>query len=90
MIGRALSAVLIFFVRGYQVLISPWLGSNCRHVPTCSAYMIEALSEWGPLRGGWMGLKRLSKCHPWGTHGHDPVPQRPNKGQVHRAQEDAG
>ena len=81
MIGRALSAVLIVFVRGYQVLISPWLGSNCRHQPTCSAYMIEALREWGPVRGAWMGVKRMAKCHPWGTSGHDPVPLRPKKGK---------
>ena len=90
MIGRALSAVLIFFVRGYQVLISPWLGSNCRHQPTCSAFTIEALREWGPLRGGWMGLRRIAKCHPWGSSGYDPVPLRPKKGEVDGAQRDAG
>ena len=77
MIGRVISAFLIVFVRGYQVLISPWLGSNCRHQPTCSAYMIEALREWGPFRGAWMGMKRIAQCHPWGTSGHDPVPSRP-------------
>ncbi|MDA8695862.1 membrane protein insertion efficiency factor YidD [Flavobacteriales bacterium] len=72
--GRALSAVLIVLVRGYQVLISPWLGSNCRHQPTCSAYMIQALQIWGPLKGTWLGIRRISKCHPWGSTGHDPVP----------------
>ena len=81
MIGRVISAFLIVFVSGYQVLISPWLGSNCRHQPTCSAYMIEALREWGPIRGGWMGVKRIAKCHPWGTSGPDPVPLRPKKGE---------
>lgn len=90
MIGRALSSILIVFVRGYQVLISPWLGSNCRHQPTCSAYMIKALREWGPIRGAWMGLKRIAKCHPWGTSGHDPVPLRPNKGQAQGGPQDAG
>jgi putative membrane protein insertion efficiency factor len=90
MIGRALSALFIFFVRAYQVLISPWLGSNCRHQPTCSAYMIEALREWGPFRGLWLGLKRIAKCHPWGTHGPDPVPLRPKKGEGGGAQRDAG
>ena len=90
MIGRALSAVFIFLVRGYQVLISPWLGSNCRHQPTCSAYMIEALREWGPIRGGWMGAKRIAKCHPWGTSGHDPVPLRPKKGEGGGQPGDAG
>ena len=90
MIGRALSAVFIVLVRGYQVLISPWLGSNCRHQPTCSAYMIEALREWGPLRGVWMGAKRIAKCHPWGTSGHDSVPLRPKKGEGGGQPEDAG
>ena len=77
MIERVFAALFIVLVRGYQILISPWLGSNCRHQPTCSAYMIEALREWGPVRGGWMGVKRIAKCHPWGTSGHDPVPLRP-------------
>lgn len=81
MIGRVFAAFLIVLVRGYQILISPWLGSNCRHQPTCSAYMIEALREWGPLRGAWMGVKRIAKCHPWGTSGHDPVPLPPKKGE---------
>ena len=88
--GRAFAAVLIFFVRGDQVLISPWLGSNCRHQPTCSAYTIEALREWGPIRGGWMGLRRIAKCHPWGSSGYDPVPQRPKKGEGGGALRDAG
>ena len=90
MIGRAISAVFIFLLRGYQVLISPWLGSNCRHQPTCSAYMIEALREWGPIRGLWLGLKRIGKCHPWGTHGPDPVPLRAKKGEGGGPQRDAG
>ncbi|MEC7114142.1 MAG: membrane protein insertion efficiency factor YidD, partial [Bacteroidota bacterium] len=62
MIGRVFAAFLIVLVRGYQILISPWLGSNCRHQPTCSAYMIEAIQEWGPLSGGWMGVRRMAKC----------------------------
>ena len=86
---RALSALMILLVRGYQMLISPWLGSNCRHSPTCSGYMIEALREWGPFRGGWMGIRRISKCHPWGTSGYDPVPLRAKKGEGHGAQRDA-
>ena len=89
MIGRVISAFLIVFVRGYQVLISPWLGSNCRHQPTCSAYMIEAIREWGPLSGGWMGVRRVAKCHPWGPSGYDPVPSRPKKGEVAGRQQDA-
>ena len=81
MIGRVFAAFFIVLVRGYQILISPWLGGNCRHQPTCSAYMIEAIQEWGPLSGGWMGVRRMAKCHPWGTSGHDPVPLRPKKGE---------
>ena len=88
--GRALSAVLIVLVRGYQVLISPWLGRNCRHQPTCSAYTIEALREWGPVKGTWLGIRRIAKCHPWGSAGYDPVPLRPKKGEGGGAEQDAG
>ncbi|WP_417589699.1 membrane protein insertion efficiency factor YidD [Owenweeksia hongkongensis] len=66
-------------VKIYQWTISPLLPNSCRHTPTCSQYTIEAIQIWGPLRGIWLGAKRLSKCHPWGTHGYDPVPQKPNK-----------
>ena len=71
-----ISEVLILFVRFYQKLLSPLLGSNCRFQPTCSHYMIEALREWGPLTGLWLGIKRIFRCHPWGGHGLDPVPPR--------------
>lgn len=67
--------VLKFLVRAYQLLLSPWLGANCRHTPTCSQYALEALDEWGAWKGGWLTLRRLSKCHPWGTSGPDPVPR---------------
>lgn len=67
--------LFILPIRAYQYLISPLIGQNCRHTPTCSAYTLEAIEEWGPLKGMWMGMKRLSKCHPWGTHGYDPVPK---------------
>ncbi|MEM9389414.1 MAG: membrane protein insertion efficiency factor YidD [Bacteroidota bacterium] len=67
--------MLILPIRIYQLTISPLLGSNCRHTPTCSAYTIEAINEWG-LKGLWMGIKRISRCHPWGTHGYDPVPKK--------------
>ncbi|MGB1481052.1 MAG: membrane protein insertion efficiency factor YidD [Flavobacteriales bacterium] len=68
--------MLIFFVRAYQVLLSPWLGSNCRHDPTCSRYAIDALEEWGAWKGLGLALRRISRCHPWGTQGADPVPRR--------------
>lgn len=70
------SYIIIGIVRFYQLAISPWLGKSCRYSPTCSQYMIEAVQEWGPLKGGWMGLKRIGRCHPWGGHGHDPVPKK--------------
>ncbi|NQX91750.1 MAG: membrane protein insertion efficiency factor YidD [Flavobacteriales bacterium] len=68
--------VLIFPIRLYQWFISPFLGANCRHHPTCSNYAIQAIEEWGPIKGFWLGLKRIAKCHPWGTSGHDPVPKK--------------
>jgi putative membrane protein insertion efficiency factor len=67
-------------IRGYQILISPVLslilgpGGGCRFQPTCSNYVIEAVETHGVLRGGWLGLKRLGRCHPWGGSGFDPVP----------------
>lgn len=73
---KILKKIFILPVKLYQIFISPLLGSNCRHIPTCSQYTIEAIEEWGPIKGIWLGIRRLSKCHPWGTHGYDPVPKR--------------
>ena len=69
-----LSYPLIFLVRIYQYAISPLLPKTCRYSPTCSAYTIEALKKYGPIKGTWLGIKRISSCHPWGGKGHDPVP----------------
>jgi putative membrane protein insertion efficiency factor len=66
--------ILIGLVRFYQGAVSPYLPNACRHTPTCSQYMIEAVQKHGAMRGGWLGLKRIGRCHPWGTHGYDPVP----------------
>lgn len=66
--------LLISLVKVYQAILSPYLPNSCRYTPTCSQYMIEAVNKYGPFRGGWMGLKRLSRCHPWGGSGYDPVP----------------
>lgn len=68
--------ILIVPVRIYQWIISPWLPKTCRYHPTCSQYAIEALREHGPITGLLMGTKRILSCHPWGGHGHDPVPPR--------------
>lgn len=71
--------VLLLFIHFYQYCISPFLGKNCRHEPTCSNYMKEAIIEWGVFKGVFLGLNRLRKCHPWGTIGYDPVPKNNNK-----------
>ncbi|WP_313374113.1 membrane protein insertion efficiency factor YidD [Chishuiella sp.] len=68
----------ILIVRFYQLAISPWMGSNCRYQPTCSSYMIEALKEHGLIKGLYLGIKRILRCHPWGGHGYDPVPKKKN------------
>ncbi|MTI26365.1 membrane protein insertion efficiency factor YidD [Fulvivirga kasyanovii] len=73
---KLIKLIFILPIRFYQLAISPLLGSNCRHTPTCSSYMIGAIEEWGPLKGTWLGLKRISRCHPWGTSGYDPVPKK--------------
>jgi putative membrane protein insertion efficiency factor len=61
-------------IRGYQLLISPLFPSSCRYTPTCSVYTYEALTKYGLFKGGWLGIKRISRCHPWGGSGYDPVP----------------
>jgi len=65
---------LIALVKGYRLLLSPWLGSGCRFEPTCSAYALEALQRHGALTGSRLTLNRLARCHPWCEGGHDPVP----------------
>ncbi len=67
---------IVVLVKIYQWIISPILPQSCRYVPTCSSYMLEALRIWGPIKGTYLGLKRILSCHPWGGHGHDPVPEK--------------
>jgi uncharacterized protein len=71
-----LKKIFILPIRIYQLTLSPLLGANCRHHPSCSQYTIEAIQEWGVFKGIWLGMKRISRCHPWGTHGYDPVPKK--------------
>ena len=66
--------LLVLLVRGYQVALSPLLPASCRYYPTCSHYAIEALEKHGALRGGWLALKRIARCHPFRPGGFDPVP----------------
>ena len=68
-----MQTVLIALLKGYKLGISPWLPSACRYRPTCSEYMMDAIRAHGPLRGVWMGLKRLGRCHPFHEGGYDPV-----------------
>ena len=75
--GRAMSDLLtgglVLLVRGYQMTLSPWLGRQCRFVPTCSNYFIEAVRRHGPLRGTAMGIWRVCRCNPFSAGGYDPV-----------------
>jgi hypothetical protein len=74
-VRNTVANVLIGLVRLYQWGISPWLGPRCRFEPTCSSYAIAAIRRFGPARGGLLALRRLSRCHPWGASGYDPVPE---------------
>jgi putative membrane protein insertion efficiency factor len=69
-----MSRLLILFIRFYQLAISPWLAPRCRFTPTCSSYALEAVRKYGALKGGWLGIKRVCRCHPFGGSGYDPVP----------------
>ena len=66
--------ILIALLRGYRYLLSPWLGNRCRFHPSCSHYAIESLENHGALRGLWLSLRRVMRCHPWHRGGYDPVP----------------
>jgi putative membrane protein insertion efficiency factor len=70
------SRLLIAPIRLYKRFISPMLPPACRYTPTCSAYMVEAIEAHGPVRGLWLGTRRICRCHPWGGHGWDPVPPK--------------
>jgi len=79
MIKRILTFPFLLLIRFYQVAISPYTPASCRYAPTCSHYAIEALEVHGLFKGSWLAIKRISKCHPWGGNGYDPVPEK--KGQ---------
>jgi uncharacterized protein len=72
---------LIGIVRIYQVTISPWTPASCRFTPTCSSYAKEAIEHHGAARGGWLAVRRIGRCHPWGGFGYDPVPLTPDDEQ---------
>lgn len=68
--------IILLLIRFYQKYISIFLGKNCRFIPTCSAYTYEAIERFGILKGGFLGIKRILKCHPWNPGGFDPVPEK--------------
>ena len=68
--------IILLLIRFYQKYISIFLGKNCRFIPTCSAYTYEAIERFGVLKGGFLGIKRILKCHPWHPGGFDPVPKK--------------
>lgn len=74
--GRVMSLLLNAAIRVYQLLVSPLLGPRCRFYPSCSAYALQAIQTHGPLRGSWLALGRLGRCHPWNPGGVDLVPAR--------------
>lgn len=68
------SRAVVLGIRGYQRFISPALPPACRFNPSCSQYTLEAVDRYGVIRGGWLGLRRIARCHPWNPGGNDPVP----------------
>ena len=82
--SRLLARPLLGVVWIYSKLISPLIGNHCRYQPSCSAYAAEALRSHGGFRGGWLALRRLSRCHPWGGSGFDPVPAA--RGEPHETE----
>ncbi len=69
-----MTRLMLFMIRAYRYLLSPWWGNQCRFDPTCSEYAMQAIRGHGALRGSWLALRRLTKCHPWRRGGFDPVP----------------
>lgn len=84
MLKKILVAPFLFLIKVYQTLISPFTPSTCRFQPTCSHYAKEALEKHGFFKGGWLALKRIFSCHPWGRSGYDPVPDKLPKKKTHQ------
>ena len=81
-IKKILIFPFILLIRFYQGAISPFTPATCRYLPTCSSYSIEALQKHGIIYGGWLAIKRIVSCHPWGGSGYDPVPEKQNKKEI--------
>lgn len=70
-----MKTLVLLLIRGYQLTLSPLLGRHCRFLPTCSQYAYEAVQRFGALRGSWLGMRRILRCHPFHAGGHDPIPE---------------
>lgn len=81
--SRAARNVVIGVLRAYRILVSPWLGDNCRFDPSCSVYAMEAIERFGVVRGIALAVKRILRCHPWGPSGYDPVPDLKTRDDTH-------
>jgi putative membrane protein insertion efficiency factor len=68
------ASAVVLPIKAYRLVVSPLLGTNCRFAPSCSEYAVEAIQRHGVTRGSWLTLRRIARCHPFGAHGHDPVP----------------
>tara|TARA_B100001769_G_scaffold165586_1_gene130167 strand:+ start:89 stop:331 length:243 start_codon:yes stop_codon:yes gene_type:complete len=79
MLNKIVTYPLILLIRVYQLIVSPMLGSNCRFMPTCSEYALESLKTYGLIKGTYLTIKRIGKCHPWGSNGYDPIPTKMEK-----------
>ena len=76
MLNKVIIFPLLIIIKAYQIILSPILGNNCRFLPTCSEYSIESLKAYGLIKGIFLTVKRIGKCHPWGSHGYDPLPSK--------------
>jgi putative membrane protein insertion efficiency factor len=81
--------LLILLVKGYRLIFSPYVGRSCRFAPTCSQYALDALNEYGALKGSWLALRRIGRCHPWHAGGYDPVPTKTDGPQNHHCTHEA-
>ena len=76
MINKIIIFPVLIIIKAYQLILSPILGSNCRFLPTCSEYAIESLKSYGLIKGIFLIVIRIGKCHPWGSRGYDPIPSK--------------